>query len=180
VSLDKLVGVGLASVAVKLWEVEIMVRRYFPSALADSEKKSVIELAYAIVCATRDNPNIKEDHIIRALTKSPIWHYSEADGKHNTRFQSKAASLEPEDLKLKHSHPFSPKWIAEELLKAKSKGEVEEIFARYGMGCLVTREEFELLERYRKKGIDGWTRFRHGKIEVIDGKTGEFFKFPVA
>src|SRR5271165_3027702 len=145
--------------------MEMGLRNYLPNALADREKGSATELAWAIISSTRDNPKIEEQHKVKALARSSIWLYSEADGKHNTRFQSTAASQEQDLLKLKHSHPFSPSWIAEELLKAKSKDEVQEIFANYGMGCLVTREEFDILERFRKKNIDGWHRFRLAKIE---------------
>ncbi len=99
-----------------------------------------------------------------------LWKVTEAEsrGKYNIRFQSEAARTAPREDK-RHDHVFQRAKMVDDLLKAHTD-EVEIIIAK-AIGCVVTREEHTLLDRY--KHLDGWDRYKKAGIAVYDTETGE-------
>lgn len=98
-----------------------------------------------------------------------IWKWTEINGKWNTRYRSEGA-MKRENWKLvQHEHVFQRRNLIQLLLKNES--EIKTIMEN-AIGCLVTRDEHEILTRISRayKDVDGWERYRKAGIPVHDLK----------
>lgn len=96
-----------------------------------------------------------------------IWKLSEADGKWNVRYWSKAALTAPKNER-QHEHVHEIRKLVRALLQGQSVGTV----AKRVVACIVTRSEHKRLSALALDNIDGWNRYRAVKVPVIDLVTG--------
>jgi hypothetical protein len=101
-----------------------------------------------------------------------LWKITEADGKWNTRYRTRAAMSETSVANLKHEHVFSRRALVEDLLS--NPGDIDEVLRR-AVGCVVTAKEHALLKvvSHRHPDLKGWSRFQKAGIEVVDLQEGK-------
>ena len=104
----------------------------------------------------------------RELLSVCIWKVTEAApmSKYQTRFQSRASLSAPES-ELAHDHVYQRKRLIDEMI-AHPK-EVNRIL-QSAVACVVTRWEHDRLTRVSREdpNLDGWERYRHAEIDVVD------------
>ncbi len=105
-----------------------------------------------------------------------IWKWTEIDGKWNTRYRSEGAMKKENWKMVQHEHVFQRRNLIQFLLK--NENEIEPIMDN-AIGCLVTKEEHELLTKISKghKDIDGWERYRKAGIVVFDLKEKKLMQY---
>lgn len=104
----------------------------------------------------------------RKLLSRCIWFLTEADGKQNTRFQSRSARNASKN-ELRHEHVFTRKYLIDELLKPGC--DINKTI-KHAIGCLVTVKEHAKLHEV-KKSLSGWKRYSAAQVQVIDTATGK-------
>jgi hypothetical protein len=136
---------------------------------ADARIASAKRLVRLLLDATDLYPAHRKEFI-----KLALWKVTEAEGtKLNTRFRSERAILAPSG-KLQHEHVFERAKMADALI---AHPELADQILDRAVGCLVTDAEHVLLNTVGKirPDLDGWDRYRHAGISVIDLMTGEKF-----
>ena len=96
-----------------------------------------------------------------------IWKLSEADGKWNVRYWSKAALSAPKSER-QHEHVHEIRKLVLALLQGRNIDRV----ARRVVACIVTRAEHRRLSAPVLHKQDGWNRYRAAKVPVVDILTG--------
>jgi hypothetical protein len=123
----------------------------------------------------RSDSRIHPPHLRKFLSNG-LWQITQANGKYNTQFCSRAALdalHEGSKQGLQHEHVFERKKMVDSLLERPEK--IEEIVER-AAGCIVTKTEHALLGRVDPR-LDGWDRYRAAKIRVINRETGQPLEF---
>jgi hypothetical protein len=105
---------------------------------------------------------------IRNLINTMLWKITEADGKHQTRYQS-ADALECSGKPI-HEHVYPWAQMIDKLLTAKSEQEIDQLLAQ-AEGCLVTPDEHVRLSH--SGDMVGWDRYRKAGIVAINNETGK-------
>jgi hypothetical protein len=132
-----------------------------PHRLGDRRRSSAAALIKMLLSI--ESPEILPEHV-RELIDCLLWKITEADGKWNTRHKTIGA-LECIDKKLlRHEHVYQKAKMIEALLKA-GPGGVDGVL-RDAIGCIVTKDEHDRLERFA--GEYGWERYRKAGLEVQD------------
>jgi hypothetical protein len=92
---------------------------------------------------------------------------TEADGKWNTRYRTRAAMGKVSPSGLRHEHVYSRRALVERLLR--SPQHLDRIL-RPVIGCVVTTQEHALLKVFSHKHPElvGWSRFEKAGITVVD------------
>ncbi len=121
---------------------------YKPHKHGDTRRNAVIRLISAVVALDGDAHLQK---VKKKLLDTLVWAYTEADGKHNTRHRSLAASrLVMPSLKLLksaliHEHMTCKEHLVAELMRS-TPADVPLVMHK-AKACLVTREEHDRLTR---------------------------------
>jgi hypothetical protein len=131
---------------------------------------SVINAVQAILAADCIEAHKKD------LLDICIWKWTEIDGKWNTRYRSEGAMKKENWKVVQHEHVFQRKNLIQLLLKNVS--EIKTIMEN-AIGCLVTKDEHELLTRISKAhtDIDGWERYKNAGIPVYDLKENKLIQY---
>lgn len=130
-----------------------------------SSAQAVIESAKALAKAIAARTDILEVHRIKVL-KLVQWFVTEVDGKHTTRFRSKAVyDLAMNDrtsrTKINHEHVYARQDIAVKMIQ--NPDQIDDLLDQV-LGCIVTADEHSLLP----KTDSGWGRYAEAGIVVLD------------
>jgi hypothetical protein len=139
-----------------------------PHPLARARKRSAIALIKLLLAEKKSNvlPIHRQE-----LLGVQLWKLTEAETrKHETRFQSQAASKRRGKVKLRHDHVFQRSKMID-ALEVAAERKVDIILNR-AIGCTVTADEHKRLSKFDKEH-DGWVRYKNAGIRVIDTKTGK-------
>jgi hypothetical protein len=131
-----------------------------PRPTGDATRASAVQIVKAIL-AIRDQITTAA---LRKVLDVALWLYTEADGKYNTRYRSRAAVGVTDTRLLAHEHVIPRQVLIDRLVA--DPDETDAIMATV-VGCVVLRTEHSLLS-----GHDGWTRYRTAGVEVVDLRTG--------
>jgi hypothetical protein len=144
----------LVGAAIKTWK---------PHKDADARVESA--KAFIRLLLEQRPPEGLEIHL-KELLDVLVWKLTEAHGKWNTRFISKAALVATKE-KLQHEHVHERKALISELLQGSDR--IESVAAK-AIGCVVTKTEHDrltLVSRERPE-LQGWARYEAAGVEVID------------
>jgi len=108
-------------------------------------------------------------HLHRLLGEL-IWKLTEAEGKRNTQYWSRAAVSCTEERQLCHEHVITKQDLIDQLLRAEP-WEAEKILGQ-AVACTVTLDEHKQLSKCDKRA-KGWNRYDLAKVDVINRRTGE-------
>jgi hypothetical protein len=109
---------------------------------------------------------------LRRILKQAIWEVAYATGNTQSRFLGQYRSesvIQNIGLKIERDHVHQMANLIEELLCADC--DVQSIVLKSEC-CIITREEHLRLTSL-PRSIDGWERYRHAEIVVMDMKTGQ-------
>lgn len=75
---------------------------------------------------------------------------------------------------LRHEHVFTRKSLIKEIANAKNECSIREILTNKAIGCVVTKDEDNILRE--SKNLEGWDRYKNGRsvIKVYDRKTNRW------
>lgn len=114
--------------------------------------------------------------IKEGLIKEAIWYLTEAEGvnKHKTRYCTVKALSGAE--KMNHEHVYQMRHLIQALLENPAAS--DEILEK-AIACTVTVSEHSQLGAISRMHphLDGWERYAHAEIIVIDTVTGEPLQF---
>lgn len=110
---------------------------------------------------------------VRVLLSQIIWLYTEADGKWNTRFRSRAAFGQPPSV-LHHEHVVPRKLLIDRMLASPERA--REIM-QAAVACCVLRSEHALLNAVSPE-VESWDRYLEAGIEVVDLASGRSLSAP--
>jgi hypothetical protein len=135
---------------------------WVPHPKGDERRRSAVNVARLALSAE----DILPEHRHWLLSVA-VWKYTEADGKWNPRFRSRAALGVTDKRRLNHEHVFPRRWLRERMLAEPDR--YREIMAM-AVACLVTRDEhLRLTEATRlQPELEGWSRYAAAAIEVVD------------
>jgi hypothetical protein len=124
-------------------------------------RQSALKLAQTIVAL---GDGVHRQHKCKLL-RDVVWIVTEANGKYDTRYVSKAvyAGQGP----IEHEHVFPIEGLVEEMLR--NPDNIDQVLDT-AIACLVTKEEHNLLSKSGK----GWTRYRQSGIRVYDRLEGKW------
>lgn len=103
----------------------------------------------------------------RELLSALLWKITEARGKYTTRYQSLGARNAPKGTKLQHEHVTTRKHLIDDILIHPEQARA---IASTAIGCVVTKQEHELLTRITREQpkLRGWDRYHAAGITIID------------
>lgn len=130
--------------------------------MGDERRRSAVAIARLALEA----PDLLPEHRNWLLSVA-AWKYTEADGKWNTPYRSRAAIGITDLARLNHEHVFTRKWLRDQMLESPAKYKA---ILGLAVGCIVTRDEHKRLtmaERGRPELV-GWGRYELADIEVVD------------
>jgi hypothetical protein len=120
---------------------------WVPHPKGDERRRSAVNVARLALSAE----DILPEHRHWLLSVA-VWKYTEADGKWNPRFRSRAALGVTDKRRLNHEHVFPRRWLRERMLAEPDR--YREIMAM-AVACLVTRDEHLRVEPVRGGGHRG-------------------------
>ena len=94
------------------------------------------------------------------------WRYTKEPKKWHARKDPRKCA--------QHEHVVTRKELQKQLFKAGPNSDAVEKILRLAIGCLVTREEHDLLALHDKSGALGWERYARAPVKVWDRSTGDW------
>lgn len=127
-------------------------------------ESEILESAITIVDGVLRMP-VLERHK-RDIINGMLWSITQARGKYQTRYRSKA-SLEKPTPKLHHEHVLTRKDLIDRIMAAPEKA--REILSE-AIACVVTVDEHRKLARVERENpaLRGWDRYTAAEIEWVD------------
>jgi hypothetical protein len=150
--------------------------KYMRHPSAEQRLSSARALVKALLA---DMPGVDEAHRRECIRQIGLYKITEADCSHKfrTRYMSEAAltiaqsEIKPNDSKqLVHEHVIKRSIITDKLLAIKGSN-VDNILDEV-LACTVTKEEHRELELSKRKGLQGWERYKDVPIHVWDTEMG--------
>jgi hypothetical protein len=130
----------------------------------DRRVRSAVAIIQALLRLQREEPDILYPAHLRKFLRNCLCHITQANGKRNLCYRSKASLTAPPD-QCQHEHVFRCKEMVQKLID--NPDQVESIVDG-AVGCIVTKQEHDTLNQVDSDcpDIDGWDRYEEAGIEL--------------